>query len=91
MAEYANATKQPRKGIKRSDCERDERTVKNVPIPFVLADSLLLDLEVVKFKLKDTSEKGDLKRKVNINKNRNYKIVTIKTSRDNKNVKTFED
>ena len=57
MAEHANSTKEPRKGMKRSDCEREEMAVGNVPLPFVPVDSLLLHAEVIKFKLKDTPGK----------------------------------
>ena len=60
MAEHVNATKEPRKGMKRSDCEQDERTVGSVPTPLAPGGSLLLRTEVVKFELKGTPGKGDL-------------------------------
>ena len=68
MAERANITNGPHKGMKRSDCERTERTMGNILIPFVPTDSQLLHAEGIKFKLKETPGKrgtGEFAREVN--------------------------
>ena len=76
MAEHTNTTVGPYKGMKRSDCERTERTMGNVPMPFVPADSQLLNTECVKFKLKDTpSKRGTGEFTIEVNRLENQSSV----------------
>ena len=69
MVEHTSTTKDPRNVTHRSDYERVERTIGNVPLTFMPSDSLLLSTEVIDFKPKDIPSKrtsGEFDKMINL-------------------------